>query len=140
MEEIKYKIGQQVEGVVDSIGYLGVNILIDGEYMGLAYKNEIFKVLTVGDKLPVYIKNIREDGKIDLLVHPPGYKAATTQATDIILKKLNEASGFLPYNDKTSPEIIYDIFQMSKKNFKLALGALYKQRKIKIESTGIRIV
>ena len=140
METPNYKVGQQVEGVVDSIGYLGVNILIDGEYMGLAYKNEIFKVLTVGDKLPVYIKNIREDGKIDLLVHPPGYKAATLQATDIILEKLNDANGFLPYNDKTSPEVIYDIFQMSKKNFKLALSSLYKRRKIKILPNGIQVL
>lgn len=135
-----YKIGQKVDGVVDSTTYLGVNIIIDGKYLGLAYHNEIFQRLSIGDRLPVYIKQIREDGKIDLLIHPPGYKKASAEYTEVILKKLNENKGFLPFNDKSTPDEIYLTFQMSKKNFKQAIGALYRLRKIKILPTGIQVI
>lgn len=133
-----YKIGQKVDGVVDSTSYLGVNIIIDGKYLGLAYHNEIFQRLSVGDKLSVYIKQIRDDGKIDLLIHPPGYKKASAEYTEVILTKLREAKGFLPFSDKSTPDEIYLTFQMSKKNFKQAIGSLYKARKIKIMPQGIQ--
>jgi predicted RNA-binding protein (virulence factor B family) len=139
VEQGIYKVGQKVDGVVDSTTYLGVNIIIDGKYLGLAYHSEIFQRLSIGDRLPVYIKQIREDGKIDLLVHPPGYKKASAEYTEVILKKLVEAKGFLPFNDKSTPDEIYLTFQMSKKNFKQAIGALYKMRKIKILPNGIQM-
>lgn len=139
VEQGVYKVGQKVDGVVDSTTYLGVNIVIDGKYLGLAYHDEIFQRLSIGDRLPVYIKQIRDDGKIDLLVHPPGYKKASVEYTEVILKKLTDAKGFLPFNDKSTPDEIYLTFQMSKKNFKQAIGALYKARKIKILPIGIQL-
>lgn len=140
VEKGTFKKNQKVKGVVDSFTLLGVNFIINDKYIGLAYKQEIFTELKIGDILDVYIKDIRPDGKIDLTLQIPGRRNAINDARSTVLSRLKDANGFLPYGDKSSPEEIYKTFHMSKKNFKQAIGGLYKQRKIKITPDKIELI
>ena len=92
-----------------------------------------------GQKLDGFIRQIREDNKIDLTLHQPGY-GKVDELTDKILAKLKDNQGFLPLSDKSPPEAIYNAFGVSKKVFKQAIGALYKQKLVVIEKDGIRLV
>src|SRR5690606_30270118 len=95
--------------------------------------------LTVGRTLEVYVKQVRDDGKIDLTVHRSGYQRVRRLTADII-DLLVENGGFLPYHDGSSPAAIQATFGVSKKAFKQAIGALYKEKRIVIEADGIRRV
>ncbi|MEI8348981.1 MAG: type I-B CRISPR-associated protein Cas8b1/Cst1 [Candidatus Omnitrophota bacterium] len=134
-----FKEGQEVEAVVYAFTDLGVKVAINDMYSGLAYKNEIFDDLDCGQQLKAFIKCIREDGRIDVSLRPREGKQVLDTAGKI-LKLLNEAGGRLSFNDKSSPEDIKKHFQTSKKVFKKAIGVLYKQRRIKITTTGIEMV
>jgi hypothetical protein len=118
---------------------LGVNAIIEGKYQGILYDNELFKPVRTGDVISGYIKKIREDEKIDLTLEKIGYDKVDP-AQEQILEKLNKNNGFLPFNDKSEPEVIKKELAMSKKTFKKAVGALYKSRKISIEENGIKLV
>ncbi|MCP4481509.1 MAG: hypothetical protein GY817_01595 [bacterium] len=85
------------------------------------------------------MKTIREDGKIDLSLNQTGYLKVIPLADEII-KKLRENQGFIAINDKSSPQIIYNFLGISKKSYKLAISYLYKQKIIKLEETGIRLI
>jgi predicted RNA-binding protein (virulence factor B family) len=140
VEDGVFEKGQQVDGEVKFFSPLGANVAINSTYLGLLYQNEIFQDLQIGDKVKVYIKNIRPDKKVELTLQPQGYKKVIGGSTERILSELKAAGGSLPFNDKSDPQAIYEKFQMSKKNFKQAIGALYKQKKITIQPTGIKIV
>jgi hypothetical protein len=116
------------------IGYLAI---INHAHQGLLYASEVFEPLKAGDVRKGYIKNIREDGKIDLSLHKFGYEKVE-DATDKILTALKARAGFIPVTDKSTPEAIYDLFGMSKKTYKKSVGALFKQRLISIDPDGIR--
>jgi len=105
----------------------------------LLYQNELFQALKRGQKLDGYIKQIREDGKIDLILNQPGY-GKMLSLTDNILLKLKENNGTLMLSDKSPPEAIYAAFGVSKKVFKQAIGALYKKQLISIDKNGIKLV
>lgn len=133
------QIGQEVNLLVHEFTTIGVMCIIDNLYSGMLYKNEIFKPLEIGDTLKGYIKNVREeDGKIDLSLRKEGFKGIRNEA-DSILENLKENDGFLPYGDDSSPEEIKKQFQMSKKTFKKLIGILYKQGKIVILDSGIKL-
>lgn len=134
----EYEEGQEVDLIIGDRTDLGVNVIINGLHSGLIYKNEIFQNIKPGQKTKGYIKKIREDEKLDISLQPQGYEHITGVAGDI-LRKLQAAGGFIEANDKTSPESIKHMFGVSKKVFKKALGALYKDRLIIIEKTGIRL-
>lgn len=119
---------------------IGFSVIINDKYRGMIYKNEIYKDIYLGDNLTGYIKKIREDNKIDISLQPIGYRNSTDPNADIILKLVKEANGFLPVTDKSAPEEIYDLFGISKKAFKKAIGTLYKQRIIEITSEGIKVL
>ena len=119
---------------------LGYKAIINYNCWGMLYHNEIFQEIQIGDVLEGYIKNIREDEKIDLSLQVQGYLQQIPVATQQVLDKLKEKEGFLPLTDKSSPEEIYACFKMSKKNFKKAIGKLYKERLIKLEKEGIRLI
>lgn len=119
---------------------IGYSVIINNKYRGMIYKNEVFKDIYIGDNLTGYIKKIREDNKIDISLQPIGYRNSTDPNADLILKLVKEADGFLPITDKSAPEEIYDLFGISKKAFKKAVGALYKQRKIEISKEGIKLL
>lgn len=118
---------------------IGYKAIVNGKYQGVLYKNEVFKKLSTGQKMKAFIKKVREDGKIDLVLDQPGYEKIDSTAQSI-MTLLSKAGGSLPYNDKTDPEVIYRIFGISKKAFKQSIGNLFKQRIITISETGIELV
>ncbi|HKI89475.1 MAG TPA: hypothetical protein VKA38_10630, partial [Draconibacterium sp.] len=101
--------------------------------------NQVFQSLSVGQKMKVFINKVRDDDKIDLLPEKPGYEKVDA-ISERILQELMENHGFLAVSDKTSPEMIKAMFGISKKNFKKAIGGLYKKKHIIFESDGIRLI
>jgi predicted RNA-binding protein (virulence factor B family) len=130
--------------VVDLIVYrrtdIGYVCIINNVHTGVLHFNEIYRNIQVGDKFKGFIKKIYpEENKVDVAAGKPGY-ARVEDETSKVIRLLKENNGYLPYNDKSSPEDIYDYFGMSKKTFKMTTGNLYKQRKITFEKTGIKLV
>ena len=136
---VDYEAGEEVDLIIAGKTDLGYKAIIDNSHWGLIFKNEVFQPLKTGDRLKGYIKNVRPDEKIDLVLQKPGYEKIDSIAQGV-LDKLKEAGNFLPVNDKTDPNEISKLFGISKKNFKKAIGSLYKQRLITIEEEGIRAV
>lgn len=118
------------------IGYL---VIINNKHTGVLHFNEIYQNIGVGDKLKGFIKAIRPENKIDVVVGRPGYNRVEDEA-EKILRLLNENNGYLPYHDKSDPDEIYNFFGISKKAFKMATGNLYKQQKITFTKTGIKLI
>ena len=118
---------------------LGYKATVNDTYWGVLYYNEVFENLRQGQKIQGFIRKVREDGKIDLALQRTGHKAGEDVAP-LILRILREHDGFLEINDKTSPDLIYEMFGVSKKKFKIAIGGLYKKRLISIDDDGIRLV
>lgn len=135
-ENPPYKEGEEVMLLVEEFTDLGVKVIIDGRYEGLLYKSDLFRELSVGEQLEGYIKKIREDNKIDVTLRKGGLDDIK-DARETILKYLNEDDGFLPLSDKSTPEMIREKLQMSKKLFKKAIGGLYKDKIIEIREDGI---
>ena len=133
-----YKEGEEVMLLVEEFTDLGVKVIIDGRYEGLLYKSDVFRELTVGEQLEGYIKKIREDNKIDVTLRKGGLDDIK-DAREAILNNLNEHAGFLPLSDKSTPEMIKEKLQMSKKLFKKAIGGLYKDKIIEIQQEGIHL-
>jgi hypothetical protein len=129
---------QQVDLIIANSTDLGFKAIINNSHWGVLYKNDVFQTLSFGQSKKGFIKRIREDGKIDLSLQ--GGKETRDKYTKIILNYLEKQDGFAPVHDKSRPEIIADIFGMSKGAFKKAIGGLYKQRIITIEKDGIRLV
>lgn len=136
---IDYDENEEVDLIIVNETDLGYNAIIDNSHLGVLFKNEVFQTLHPGDRMTGYIKKIRTDGKIDLRLDKVGYEKIGGFADEII-KKLHQKNGFLPLTDKSSPEEIYQTFGISKKNFKAAIGALYKRRMITLEENGIRLI
>lgn len=118
---------------------LGFVVLINYRHEGLLHINEVYRNIRIGDQLEGYVKTIRPDNKIDVVVGKPGYQRVEDEASKI-LRLLHENNGYLPYHDKSDPEEIYDFFGMSKKVFKMTTGRLYKERKIEFTQTGIKAI
>jgi predicted RNA-binding protein (virulence factor B family) len=118
------------------IGYV---VIINNLHTGVLHFNEIYRDINIGDKFEGYIKTIRPDNKIDVVLGKTGYKRVEGE-TEKVLRLLQENNGYLPYNDKSAPEEIYEFFGMSKKTFKMTTGALYKQGKIQFAKQGILLV
>ena len=132
LEEVDLKVYRKTE-----IGYA---VIVNDKHLGLIYDNEIYRPIAIGDSSKGYIKKIYpETNKLDVVLGKQGYQRVETE-TEKILRLLKEKNGTLPYNDKTSPETIYSVFGMSKKTFKMALGNLYRQQKIKFTDNGIAVV
>ncbi|MBQ4801941.1 GntR family transcriptional regulator [Aquimarina sp. MMG015] len=117
----------------------GWNMIVNQKHLGLVYEDEIFQKITPGDQLKGFVKKVRPDGKIDLTLQRHGYRAIEPNAQQI-LDELKSSGGFIDLNDKSDPKDIKDVFQLSKKSFKKAIGSLYKAKKIVIEKDGIRLV
>lgn len=134
--EPEYELGEAVDLLIMAKTDLGFKAIINDAHIGVLYFNEVFRPLRTGDRMTGFIKNIREDKKIDLMLTKPGYSTIEEMAT-FIESKLKRNNGILPLGDKTDAEIIYESLGISKKNFKKACGLLYKQKKIKIEDLKI---
>lgn len=133
-----FEAGQKVSLIIADKSDLGVKAIINNSYWGMLYQNELFQPVSKGQNLDGYIKQIRDDGKIDLSLHQPGY-GKVVSLTDKILAKLEANNGVLMLSDKSPPEDIYAAFGVSKKVFKQAIGALYKQQLIIIDQSGIKL-
>lgn len=134
-----YKEGEAVELLIAGKTDLGYKAIINGRHWGVIYANEVFRALNYGQRTQGFIKKIRDDGKIDLSLQKSGHQAGEDIAPQI-LAMLKEKGGYLAINDKTDAEMIYSLFGVSKKKFKIALGGLYKKRLITVTDDGIRLV
>ncbi|CAN5540150.1 S1-like domain-containing RNA-binding protein [soil metagenome] len=132
-------VGDEVQLLAYETTDLGMNVIINNRYKGLVYANEIFRTVRPGDPLIGYIKNIRDDGLIDVSLQKAGFENVEPNARRI-LATLKSENGFLPLTDNSPPEEIYKTLEMSKKTFKKAIGTLYRERKIVLEEKGIRLV
>ena len=134
------KVGEKVSLLVAEQTELGFKAIINHQYWGLLYSNELYRRIRRGQALDGYIQRIRDDGKIDLSLNQPGFNNSKIDGVaQKIVSQLNENSGFLALTDKSPPPAIYAAFGVSKKVFKQAIGSLYKARKITIEAEGIRL-
>jgi predicted RNA-binding protein (virulence factor B family) len=137
-ESLDLKEWDEVDLVVVRQTDLGWEVIVNEKHKGLVYFNEVFKSVNIGDLIPGCVKKIRKDNKLDISLQPLGAKVLEPAANKIF-NVLREKGGFLPLHDKSDPEDIMDMFQMSKKTFKKGLGTLYKERKVALEKDGIRL-
>lgn len=133
---ISVEVGEEVDLLVTERSDLGYTLIINDVHKGLAFANETFRELNVGEKLSGFVKNIREDGKIDISLQKQGYENVEPSAMKIV-DLLKKEEGFLALTDKSNPEDIYKLLEMSKKTFKKAIGSLYKSKLINITEQGI---
>lgn len=138
-EVLTVKEMDMVDLLVYRTSELGYVMIINQQHIGILHGNEVFQPLEIGDRVKGFIKKIRPDNKIDLILGKPGY-AKVEDETEKIIRLLNENNGYLPYNDKSDPTEIYAFFGMSKKAFKMTTGHLYKQKKIQFTQTGIQLI
>jgi len=131
---------EKVSLLIYDITEIGIMAVVNGRHSGMLYINECFEKIAIGDIRHGYIKKKREDGKLDLTLQP-GINTAIHNYKKTVFKKLTfQQDGFLPFNDKSDPEEIKKTFSMSKKNFKRAIGSLYKDKSIYITAKGIYLV
>ena len=133
-----YEPNQEVDLLVADETDFGYKVIINNAHTGLVYYNEVFQRIERGERLKGYIKEIREDDKIDVSLTPLGYQKVEG-ITGVILESLKAKGGFIPVHDKSEPDVIYALFRCSKKAFKQAIGSLYKQKLILLEPNGIRL-
>ncbi len=138
-EDFEFDEGDEVKLLISEKTDLGFNAIINNRYVGLLYHNELFTNLQPGDYKKGWIKKIRIEGKIDLSLQPLGY-SHILDTKDVILKELRESGGKIELGDKSTPDEIYDRFQISKSAFKKTIGGLYKDRIIQISDHEIRII
>ena len=131
--------GMKVDLLVWKRTDLGVKVIVNQKYQGLIFRNELFRKIAPGEELKGYIKELREEGKIDILLDRPGHLSIEPQAQKV-LNILQQNKGFLDLNDKSHPDHIRERLGMSKKAFKRAVGTLYKKKLIRIEDTGIFLI
>ena len=138
-DNIELEEGQEVDLLVFEETNLGLNAVINNKYKGLIYENEIFQRVKLGSRIKGYIKQIREDSRIDVSLQKQGY-ANVEPSAQKRLEKLKANEGFLDVSDKSDANYIMYQLEMSKKTFKKAIGGLYKQRLIRIEEDGIYLI
>ncbi len=134
----RYHQGEPVKALVYRRNELGYKAIVDNLYHGLIYDSDLYKPLVIGKEVTAYIKNVREDGKIDLIMSGSKDGRVDALAERVMARLDAEPDGYLPLTDSSSPEAISHVFECSKKDYKKALGKLYKERRIVIEDDGIR--
>ena len=135
-EQLELQQNDQVDLLVFRKSDLGWDVVVNNKHKGLIFASEVFQDIAIGDELKGYVKKIRQDAKLDITLQPIGIDKLDP-AAQAIYEKLIAEEGVLRVHDKSSPEDIKAIFQMSKKTFKRAIGSLYKNRKIDIRKDGI---
>ncbi|GAK83210.1 hypothetical protein JCM19238_758 [Vibrio ponticus] len=133
-----YTRNQQVDLLIAERSDLGYKAIVNGEHWGVIFNSDVFGKLFIGKKMKGYIKAVREDGKIDLSLQKVGV-AKMDDLSSKVIELLEKKGGFLPLNDKSSPDEIFAAFRTSKGTFKKTIGGLYKLGKITIEKDGIRL-
>lgn len=133
-----FSIGDQVDLLIAGKSDLGFKAVINGKALGLLYHSDLSQPLAFGHRTKGWVKQIRQDGKIDLTINALDQKTRD-QLELRILKALQQAGGRIELSDKSTPEVIFSVFKVSKKNFKRALGSLYKQRLIAIHPSHVEL-
>lgn len=133
-----FKSGEEVSLLIAESTPLGRKVVINNSHWGLIHADDIFQTLMYGKKMKGYIKKVREDGKVDVVLRRIGQNSINELAQRIV-SKLEQSGGFLALHDKSAPSEIQKMFSESKKNFKSALGQLYKRGLIDIEEKGVRL-
>lgn len=139
-EEIDLEEGQEVDLLIYKRSNLGINVIVNQMFQGLIFHSDVHKRVNIGDEIKGYMKTIREDGKLDILLQEPGYKNVIDKTTQGVLDILKKHGGKFPYHDKSNPDDIRRVFGMSKKAFKKALGNLYKNRMVELSKTGTKLL
>ena len=139
-DNVPFKKGEKVNLIIAGESEIGFNVVVNKKYLGLIYTSDVFKKLYPLSEETGYIKTIREDGKIDVTLQKQGYENNHDEFQQKILQKLEENYGILYLSDKSEPEEIKQELQMSKKNFKKAIGGLYKDQVIEILEDKIRLI
>lgn len=135
-----YKVDDQVEGIIYELSdNFGVFVAVDNLYSALIPKREAFGKLRVGDRVKARVVKVKEDGKLDLSVREKAFLQMDADA-DLIMKRMEEYGGSLPFTDKADPELIKKEFDLSKNAFKRAIGRLLKEGKIEIREKSIEIL
>lgn len=130
--DVPFKVGQEVNILVAGKHDLGLSAIIEQRYSGLIFESDIHKQIQIGEERKAYVKQVRVDGKVDLLLEPMGYDKSVDEHSVRLLNMLEANQGKLNLSDKSSPEQIKIVLGMSKKAFKKALGKLYKSGKVDI--------
>ena len=130
---------EEVDLIVSHPTEIGMNVIVNKKHSGLIFKDDIFKDLSIGDRMKGYVKKIRPDNKLDIVLTQIGYRNIEPSA-ETIMQELEDNNGYLNLTDNSDPEDIKEILQMSKKSFKKAIGTLYKKRLIEIKDDGIYLV
>jgi len=139
-KDIALEIGDEVDLLLMNKTDLGMKAIVNNRYSGLIFNSDLFKNVRTGDCLKGYVKQVREDGKIDLLLEPLGYRNSIDINTNMVLSALKNNDGFLNLNDNSDPELIKQQVGLSKKAFKRSLGHLYKLNRIEMTPTGVRLI
>ena len=129
-----------LEAIVLAKTPLGFKVVIDNQYEGMLFSNEIFEDIRVGDKREVYVKNVRKDFKLDVSLQPIGIKAKIDEAEGTILQVLKESDGILSFTYKSDAAEIKKVFNMSKKNFKRTLTVLIERKQIALLDDAIKLI
>ncbi|MDE5928025.1 MAG: GntR family transcriptional regulator [Duncaniella sp.] len=135
-----YAIGSPVKALVYKRTDVGYKAIVDDKHHGMFYESDLYKPLEIGEAVTAYVKRVREDGKIDLLLHGAHDGRVEALARAVMARLDREPDGFLPLCDNSSPEAIRETFSCSKKDFKKAIGSLYREHRIEITPGGIRKV
>lgn len=130
--------GDEVELVVADATDLGYKAVVDHRFWGLLYRDDVTRPLRRGQRVKGYVKRVRDDGRLDLSLLPPG-SARLDVVGEQVLRALRESGGYLPLSDSSDATAIKARLGVSKNAFKQAIGRLYKRRLIVIEETGIRL-
>lgn len=138
-EQPDYKPGDEVQVLIWQKTDLGFKAIVENRFAALIYENEVFRPLHTGMELTAYIKQVRPDGKIDLMLQKLG-QAHVEDFSSTLLDYIREQGGHTTFNDKSPAEEIYDVFGVSKKTFKRAVGDLYKKHLVELTDAGIRLV
>ena len=138
-KELTVKQFDEVDLIVSHPSEIGMNVIVNKTHLGLVFKDDIYKDISVGDRLKGIVKKVRHDNKLDISLNQIGFRNIEPNA-EVIMKELEDNSGYLNLTDKSDPEDIKRTLQMSKKNFKRALGNLYKQRLVRLEKDGTYLI
>ncbi|MDE5566934.1 MAG: GntR family transcriptional regulator [Muribaculaceae bacterium] len=134
----EYRVGDKVNALVWQHTPIGYKVIVDNLFQGMIYDNEVYAPLEIEQTITAYVKNVRDDNKIDLTL---GGRAVNrvAEVADEIIDRLNREGGSMTVTDASSPEEIKEAFHCSKKDFKKAIGKLYKEHKIVIADDSVRL-
>jgi hypothetical protein len=138
-DEVSVAQFDEVNILVTHLTEKGANAIVNGKHHGLIYVDDIFEDIRTGDRIKAFVKKVREDNKIDLVLQAPGYRSIEPNA-NFVLDELKAAGGFLPLHDKSDPDEIKNQLGLSKKSFKKAIGSLYKDKQITLKEDGIELI